>query len=77
MELFAGIVVPGEHEVFNTSLSSGQLQRFIDQSTLYSGKGVPSGQIMTLCTCSYEAENYRYVVLGEMVPLNDTSEETA
>ena len=32
---------------------------------------------MTLCTCSYEAENYRYVVLGEMVPLNDTAEETA
>ncbi len=77
VELFAGIVVPGEHEVFNTSLSSGQLQRFIDQSTFYSGKGVPSGQIMTLCTCSYEAENYRYVVLGEMVPLNDTTEETA
>ena len=77
VELFAGIVVPGEHEVFNTSLSSGQLQRFIDQSTFYSGKGVPSGQIMTLCTCSYEAENYRYVVLGEMVPLNGTTEETA
>ena len=77
VELFAGIVVPGEHEVFNTSLSSGQLQRFIDQSTFYSGKGVPSGQIMTLCTCSYEAENYRYVVLGEMVPLHDTTEETA
>ena len=77
VELFAGIVVPGEHEVFNTSLSSSQLQRFIDQSTFYSGKGVPSGQIMTLCTCSYEAENYRYVVLGEMVPLNDTTEETA
>lgn len=77
VELFAGIVVPGEHEVFNTSLSSGHLQRFIDQSTFYSGKGVPSGQIMPLCTCSYEAENYRYVVLGEMVPLNDTTEETA
>ena len=77
MELCAGIGVPGEHEVFNTSLSSGQLQRFIDQATFYSGKGVPSGQIMTLCTCSYEAENYRYVVLGEMVPLNDTTEETA
>ena len=33
---------------------------------------------MTLCTCSYEAANYRYVVLGEMVLLEDTAtEETA
>ena len=38
---------------------------------------MPSGQIMTLCTCSYEAANYRYVVLGEMIPLADsTAEET-
>ena len=66
VDLFAGIVVPGTHEVFSTSLSADQLQRFINNSTFYSGKGVPSGQIVTLCTCSYEADNYRYVVLGEM-----------
>lgn len=77
VDLFAGIIVPGEHEVFSTSLSTSQLQRFISESTFYSGKGVPSGQIMTLCTCSYEAANYRYVVLGEMIPLADsTAEET-
>ena len=67
VDLFAGIVVPGTHEVFSTSLSADQLQRFINNSTFYSGKGVPSGQIVTLCTCSYEAANYRYVVLGELV----------
>lgn len=27
---------------------------------------------MTLCTCSYEAANYRYVILGEMVKLENT-----
>ena len=75
VELFAGIIVPGEHEVFNTSLSADQLQRFINESTFYSGKGVPSGQIMTLCTCSYEAANYRYVVLGEMIPLEEAASE--
>ena len=32
----------------------------------FPSKGVPSGQIVTLCTCSYEAANYRYVVLGEL-----------
>lgn len=44
VDLFAGIIVPGEHEVFGTSLSAGQLQRFINDSTFYSGKGVPSGR---------------------------------
>ena len=41
VDLFAGIVVPGTHEVFSTSLSADQLQRFINNSTFYSGKGVP------------------------------------
>ena len=77
VDLFAGIVVPGTHEVFSTSLSADQLQRFINNSTFYSGKGVPSGQIVTLCTCSYEAANYRYVVLGELVKLEDTPADTA
>ena len=77
VDLFAGIVVPGTHEVFSTSLSADQLQRFINNSTFYSGKGVPSGQIVTLCTCSYEATNYRYVVLGELVKLEDTPADTA
>ena len=76
VDLFAGIIVPGEHEVFSSTLSADQLRRFINDSTFYSGRGVPSGQIMTLCTCSYEAANYRYVILGEMVPLADTPEET-
>lgn len=77
VDLFAGIVVPGTHEVFSTSLSADQLQRFINNSTFYSGKGVPSGQIVTLCTCSYEAANYRYVVLGELVKLEDAPADTA
>ena len=63
--------------MFSTSLSADQLQRFINNSTFYSGKGVPSGQIVTLCTCSYEAANYRYVVLGELVKLEDTPADTA
>lgn len=77
VDIFAGIVVPGEHEVFSTYLSPETLQRFINNSTFYSGRGVPSGQIMTLCTCSYEAANYRYVVLGEMVKLAEDTEVSA
>ena len=76
-DIIGYIYSPGTHEVFSTSLSADQLQRFINTSTFYSGKGVPSGQIVTLCTCSYEAANYRYVVLGELVKLEDAPADTA
>ena len=66
VDLFAGLIVPGEHEVFNTSFQTVDLERFISQSTFYAGRGIPTGRIVGLCTCSYEADNYRYVVLGEM-----------
>ena len=66
VDLFAGLIVPGEHEVFNTSFQTVNLERFISQSTFYAGRGIPTGRIVGLCTCSYEADNYRYVVLGEM-----------
>ena len=74
VDLFAGLIVPGEHEVFNTSFSDETLSRFISQSTFNAGRGVPTGRIVGLCTCSYEADNYRFVVLGEMTLLAEGNE---
>ena len=71
VDLFAGLIVPGEHEVFNTSFSDETLSRFISQSTFNAGRGVPTGRIVGMCTCSYEADNYRFVVLGEMTLLTE------
>jgi len=28
-----------------------------------------------MCTCSYEADNYRFVVLGEMTPLTEGNDQ--
>ena len=72
VDLFAGLIVPGEHEIFSTTFTQAELERFISQSTFYAGRGVPTGRIVGMCTCSYEAENYRYVVLGEMTLLTET-----
>ena len=74
VDLFAGLIVPGEHEVFNTSFSDETLSRFISQSTFNAGRGVPTGRIVGMCTCSYEADNYRFVVVGEMTLLTEGNE---
>lgn len=74
VDLFAGLIVPGVHEVFNTSFSDADLSRFISQSTFNAGRGIPTGRIVGMCTCSYEADNYRFVVLGEMTLLTEGNE---
>ena len=75
VDLFAGLIVPGEHEVFNTSFNDADLARFISQSTFNAGRGIPTGRIVGMCTCSYEADNYRFVVLGEMTPLTEGNDQ--
>ena len=75
VDLFAGLIVPGEHEVFNTSFNDADLTRFINQSTFNAGRGIPTGRIVGMCTCSYEADNYRFVVLGEMTPLTEGNDQ--
>lgn len=74
VDLFAGLIVPGEHVVFNTSFSDAELSNFISQSTFNAGRGIPTGRIVGMCTCSYEADNYRFVVLGEMTLLTEGNE---
>ncbi len=74
VDLFAGLIVPGEHVVFNTSFSDADLSSFISQSTFNAGRGIPTGRIVGMCTCSYEADNYRFVVLGEMTLLTEGNE---
>ena len=70
MDLFAGFSCPGDYEVYSTSLSQSQLQNYAAKSTFKSNTGVPSGRVVTLSTCSYEQDNYRYVLIGELVPIN-------
>ena len=65
-------------------LGGGQLSQRDCFRYTFAARNVPllslihiSGQLVTLCPCSYEAANYRYVVLGELVKLEDTPADTA
>ena len=40
------------------------------KSTFVSNIGTPTGKTVTLSTCSYEFDNARYVVIGELEPIN-------
>lgn len=70
IDLFAGCVVEHDADIYALNVSQETLQKYVQNSTFKSKTGVPTGQIVTLSTCSYEISNGRYVVLGELVPID-------
>lgn len=70
VDLFAGFVCAHDDEVFATYLSQSQLSNMAAKSTFVSNVGIPSGNVVSMCTCSYEFDNARYVVVGELVPIS-------
>lgn len=70
VNLFAGMVTPGDSDVYNYSLSSDYIKECISNSTFKSSVGTPTGNILTLSTCAYDYDNARYVVMGELVPID-------
>lgn len=69
LDLYAGFVCAHDDEVFATSLTQSQLQNMAAKSTFRSNISTPTGKVVTLCTCSYEFDNARYVMVGELVPI--------
>ncbi len=69
LELVAGFPCPHNDEVFTTLFTSDQLSRFISRSTFSTAVTDLSGDYVTLVTCSYEADNYRYVVVAKKVAI--------
>ena len=70
VNLFAGMVTPGDSTVYNYSLSSDYVKECISSSSFKSSVGTPTGNILTLSTCDYVYDNARYVVMGELVPID-------
>ena len=73
LNLYAGFVCEHDDEVYALSLTQSQLEGLAERSTFKSNIGVPTGRIVTLSTCSYEFDDARYVVVGELVPINNES----
>lgn len=70
VNLFAGMVTPHDSDVYAYELSSDYIKQCISSSTFTSTTGTPTGNILTLSTCDYVYDNARYVVMGEMVPID-------
>ena len=74
IELFAGIVVDGNYESVRFDFKDDHdFQNYIDslkkKSTFESNTIVKADdRIITLCTCSYEFNNARYVLYGKLTP---------
>lgn len=70
LDLYAGFVCTHDDEVFATALTQSQLQSMAAKSTFNSVIDTPTGNVVTLCTCSYEFNDARYVMVGELVPIS-------
>ena len=57
--------------MYTLSLSQSQLEAMAAKSTFKSNIGTPTGNVVTLSTCSYEFDDARYVVVGELVPISN------
>ena len=71
LNLYAGFVCEHDDEVYTLSLSQSQLEAMPAKSTFKSNIGTPTGRVVTLSTCSYEFDDARYVVVGELVPISN------
>ncbi len=71
LNLYAGFVCEHDDEVYSLSLSQSQLEAMAAKSTFKSNIGTPTGNVVTLSTCSYEFDDARYVVVGELVPISN------
>ena len=69
LDLIAGYSCPHNDEVFCKELTEKQIARFKEKSTFTTNLEDTSGPYVTLCTCSYEHENWRYVVICKKVPI--------
>ena len=72
VDLFAGVVVDYDAEIYQSNLSQSYLSWCMSHSRFTTDMAVPSdtGQrILTLSTCSYEYDNARFVVLGVLTPV--------
>lgn len=78
IELFCGTVEDGNYQFVEFNFDSEEdflqyLEKFRARSTFVSDVVIqPDDRILSLCTCSYERTNARFMVIGRMVPVMET-----
>ena len=71
LNLLAGCVVEHDSDIYTTEISDDQLSYYMSHSMFATKEEYQGGRIVTLSTCSYEYEDARFVVLGELIELKD------
>lgn len=72
LELFAGVIISGDEQFVKFDFSSEEeflsyAEQLKENSTFESDVAVlPGDRLVTLCTCSYEFDNYRYELVGKL-----------
>ena len=69
LDLLAGCVVDSVSDIYTTELTEEMLYSCMSNSTFAPKVSYQGGRIVTLSTCSYEYDDARYVVMGELVPI--------
>lgn len=69
LDLFAGAVVDCVAPIYSFDPSSSVISECISNSTFDAAIDYPANHIVTLSTCTYEYDDARYVILGDLVPI--------
>ncbi len=69
LELFAACVVDSIGDIYSLNPTDDVIRSCIEKSTFDAELSWPTGRIVTMSTCTYEYEDARYVVLGDLVPI--------
>ena len=69
LDLFAGAVVDCVAPIYSFDPSSDVVNDCINNSTFDAAIDYPANHIVTLSTCTYEYDDARYVILGDLVPI--------
>lgn len=69
LDLLAGCVVDSSSDIYTTELSDEMIYNCMANSTFAPKVSYQGGRVVSLSTCSYEYDDARYVVLGELVSI--------
>lgn len=82
VELICGTIESGDYEFVRFEFDSDEdfmnyIEKFRERSTFASDVELqPGDRIVSLCTCSYETANARFLVIGKLVPLTEPADKT-
>ena len=78
IELLSGTLENGDREFVRFRFESeedftGYIQSLQSRSTFSSHRtAVPGDRLVSLCTCTYEQNNARYLVVGRLLPVSES-----